>query len=126
MTQEITVVGGIAFANGERVAEMPIERLLIDQTGTDFSKTAQTIGFAAEEAIAKGEIGADDGGLMLVKNLDTANFVTIHGTGEGPLGNDSGGIKIPATEFAIFRFNKTPYATADTGNVEIYYLLLEN
>jgi len=118
MADEITVVTGLAVSNGGREAEMPVNRATYDQTGTDFVCKTQSIGIT-EEAITKGDIGADNGGLMYVKNLDDTNFVTIHATGE------TGGVKLLAGDHQVFRLNSTPYATADTAAVEIEYLLLE-
>ena len=128
MAYEITVVTGLAVSNGTRKAEMPVVRQVLDQTGTDHVKGTLSVNFeTAETAIPTGDIGADDGGLLYVHNLDDTNFVTVHGTGEGTIGagSDAGGVKILAGEEQVFRFAKTPYATADTAAVEIEYLLLE-
>lgn len=89
-------------------------------TGTAHLKAEQSIGFAAEEALVLGEVGA--GGWLIILNLDAANFVSVRAAAAA-----TPPIKVPALGIALFMLHPSataPTVQADTAAVKIKYLLL--
>jgi len=118
MADEITVVTGLAFVKGSQNVEMPVNRETYDMSGTYGYLHSQSVGITAE-ALEIGEIAADDLSWLYVHNIDSTNFVTIHKTGE------TGGVYVGPGDHQVFRFNSTPYATADTAAVILKYCVVQ-
>ena len=119
MADEITYQVYLKLVNGNRKPGWAIAAQTVDQTGTDYNWTTQTISNAAAEALALGDIGTP--GLMMVQNLG-ANYIEIgyDDTGFKPT------VKLLAGEWACFRLAKAaPQAQAITGAVVVEFFLIE-
>jgi hypothetical protein len=121
MVDELTIKTQITFEKGDVKMKQGPTTLTLDVSGEDAIRATQSIGFAAAENIAKGEITTP--GYMWVRNLDDTNFVDI--------GYDDTGFKnvvqLKAGEEALFRLAQaTPQAKADTAAVRIEYIIIED
>ena len=119
MADEITYQVYLKLVNGNRKPGWAIAAQTVDQTGTDYNWTTQTISNAAAEALALGDIGTP--GMMMLHNLG-ANYIEIgyDDTGFKPT------VKVLAGEYSLFRHAQAaPQALANTAPVEIQFLLLE-
>jgi hypothetical protein len=121
MADELMIQTRILFEKGDVKVSQGPTTLVLDVAGTDAIRATQEIGFAAAEAINKGEITTP--GYMWVRNLDPTNFVEI--------GYDDTGfknvVKLKAGEEALFRLAQTtPQAQADTAAVRIEYIIIED
>ena len=100
------------------------QTLNVTISGTRFFLNRQTIGFAAWEALILGDLAA--GGYCYIVNRDSTNYVLVKdGSAEG----DNSLIRLNAGDIAIFRLSPAatiPSVKADTANVEIEYLLLQD
>lgn len=90
-------------------------------TGTKYQKGRQNVG-TAEEALVLGDSAA--GGWVMIKNLGPTNYLQVKAaTGATPL------IRINVDEFALFRLDSgasAPFVQANTGAVEIEYVVMVN
>jgi hypothetical protein len=120
MANEISVKITFSFSKGG--VKFPEQSFTDDITvaGTDAKHGTQTIGFAAEEAIALGDVAA--GGCWFIVNRDPTNFVEIRpNTGVADL------ITLNPGEFTWLRTSSdaVPYAQADTGNCLIEFWIID-
>lgn len=93
---------------------------LVTIAGTRYVANVQNVGFAAAEAIDLGDVGTP--GYMIAHNASAANFVQI--------GYDSGGfkplVKLQPDQWALFPLAQAaPQAQADTGAVNLEYVIVE-
>ena len=118
MADELTVTAGLAYSKSGVALQM---------SGTD--KVTVSANFVmriiytvttAGGALPLGGIAAP--GYFLMQNRDATNFILISNSGDPSL------IKLKAGEYALLRFNTgvTPYAIADTGDVDVEYFLLSD
>lgn len=121
MANELTITLTASFLKGNMAAaaSRAVSAKTITVTGNTCIQNIQTIG-TAEEAILLGDVATP--GYMFVKNMDGTNFVTIRAATGG-----ANCVKLKAGEVALFRHAGTaPFAIADTGNVNIEYLLISD
>ena len=126
MSNEITVsttiklVDAVGYSYDRRISGQQF-----DQTALGASGGIQEIGFGAHQALVVTNL--TDEGWAIFRNLDATNFVE--------LGIDVGAvfkpfIRLEPGEPALFRLSPdavaTPFAQADTGNVLLEYMILEN
>ena len=120
MANEATITAALRFQKGliPQINFAP-GAISIDISGDLPVAIGQTIG-TSEEALDLGDIGGGTLGWIIGRNLDSTNFVEFRaGTGETDL------VKAKAGEPFLFRLaTNTPYAIADTANVDIYYVIL--
>jgi hypothetical protein len=103
MADELMIQTRILFEKGDVKVSQGPTTLVLDVAGTDAIRATQEIGFAAAEAINKGEITTP--GYMWVRNV----------------------VKLKAGEEALFRLAQTtPQAQADTAAVRIEYIIIED
>ena len=119
MAEEITLSASLTFLKGGIGSSLSDTDLTFDVSGTDYFQGTQGVG-TSEEALDLGHITTP--GYCYMKNTDSTNFVSvIRATSEGNC------IKIKAGEVALFRFEATaPFVKADTSEVQIDYLLIED
>jgi hypothetical protein len=119
MANEITISASLAFSKGGIGSSLSDSALQFDVSGTDYFQGTQGVG-TSEEALDIGHITTP--GYCYMKNTDSTNFVSvIRATSEGNC------IKLKAGEIALFRFEATaPFVKADTSDVQIDYLLIED
>ncbi len=124
MADELKVSIALSFLKDLKRAstrDMGMLGLEHDVSGTDYKIGTQIIGFSASEAINKGEVTTP--GWFVVKNLDATNFVEI----DKATFTSPGTVKIKPGEAQAFRFGSSaPHALANTGNVEIAFILIED
>ena len=92
----------------------------ITVAGSHVAAGTQAVGFAAAEALEKGDITTP--GMLYIHNMDGTNYVEVgyDDTGFKPT------VRINAGEYALFRCTQTtPQVKADTGAVNIEYILAE-
>lgn len=119
MADEITLSAKLAFSKSGVEDSFEALGQQFDMAGTEYIKNIQAIA-TSETALQKGSITTP--GLFIVKNLDSTNFVNFRGSSGG-----ANCVKVKAGEVQVFRFSGTaPYAIADTAEVRIQYLLLED
>lgn len=119
MTAKITFDKGLVVGVGRNVTDK-----LIDVTGTRYTQVVQSVGFAAEEALEMGDVGATNAGYCHLKNLDATNFVTF-----GPIAADVHMGRLNAGESCLFRLNKAAAVAviqADTAAVDVEVLVIED
>ena len=120
MANEITLSAALAFIKNNIGDSLSVTDLQIDVSGTKCVHNVQNVGFAADEALQKGDMSTP--GLILVVNRDDTNFVSFRPADEG-----TSTIKVKAGEWQLFRFETTdPLVIADTAAVTIEYLLIED
>jgi hypothetical protein len=121
VADEISVSGKVRVAKGFIELERKVN-FTADMAGTHYSQNAQTIGFAAHEAL---EISTDvaTAGVSYLKNLDATNYVEI-------------GVVVSATFYPVIRLLPgesypvrfsvlTLYAKAHTAAVVLEHLIVE-
>lgn len=121
MADEITINVTLDLANGSVRHTVAPGSLSVDQTTARRVAGTQTIGTAAHEALADGDISTQ--GYVFLMNTDDTNYVEI--------GIDSGGtfyatVKLKAGEYALLRAAGNLYAKANTSDVELDYVILED
>lgn len=125
MANELSISIYGSFSKGGIAAntrDMGMTGLTFTVSGTDVVKGTQSIGFAASEAIGKGEITTP--GYLFIKNTDATNYVELE---KATFTTGTGTVKLKAGEIACFRFSGTaPHALANTAAVVINYLLIED
>lgn len=121
MANEATVTASLDFLKGNvAIVSRAVTALKVTVAGAKYTQIVQEIGFAAEEAIDLGDVGTP--GLCWMKNLDGTNFLEVR-----PATAVADMIKMKAGEPALFRMAATaPFAQADTGNVNLEMLLLDD
>jgi hypothetical protein len=122
VADEITYSAAVAYSKSGRTASRACYGESITVSGGDYVMSTQVIGTSSSEAIAKGEITTP--GVFFVENRDATNYIEIDA---GSFTSGNGTVKVKAGEHAFFRFAATtPHALANTGSVEIAYLLIED
>lgn len=128
MADEIEVTLRLALnetatdASLKSLDEIKRTELKVTQTSKLLAANVQTIGFAAHEALAMGDVAA--AGYAFFRNLDATNFVLI--------GTDAAGTfhpfaKLKKGEAGVIRLGtNAPYAKADTGAVNLYCKILSD
>lgn len=122
MADEITVSVTLACTNGDFSFSRRINSVSVDQTAVGSNGGVQSIGFAAHEAVAIGDLGTEGYGIF--RNLDNTNFVD--------LGIDVAAawkpiMRLKAGEACLFRLSTDVlYAKADTAAVNLEYTILED
>ena len=121
MADEIKVDAILELAGTNVSIKRTLRTLSFDQTTERYHAGVQTIGTGAHEALALGDVGT--AGWIILKNLEAegGNFVEV--------GIDSGAsfyatVKLEAQEAALFRCAAAPYAQANTGAVELEFIVL--
>ena len=84
MSNEISLSLTVMVRNGYLVEQFAPGQILIDQDDPQAGGYTQTIGTTAEQ-IDLGDIDLDDGGVLILRNLDDTNAVDI-----GPAIGDTG------------------------------------
>lgn len=120
MANEITVSMSLSFLKGGIGSSLSFSDLKFDVSGTDYFQGTQGVAQTADEALNLGHLGTP--GWCMIQNTDATNYVTVR------FQNDDGDcIKIKAGETACFRFGATaPFVKANTADVQINYLLIED
>ena len=121
MANEIKVRIGLWVSKGNVSEDVAETDQYLTMTGDHLVHQTQEIGFAAAEALNVGEITTV--GWAYFRNLDATNYVQIgyDDTGFKPT------IKLKAGEYCVCRLGQdAPYAQADTGAVDLEYILIED
>lgn len=123
MANELTITASVSFSKGE-VLQMGFSRAnkQFNVTGTKYIHNLQSIGFAAAEALAIGEVATP--GWCFFFNTDATNYVQILTAVAG-----TAFCKLKAKEFAMLRLPPgvtAPAAQADTAAVELQYMIVED
>ncbi len=118
MADELTVTASVKFTKGNVDMTMVQTAFTPDVAGTLYVRGVQNVG-TSEEALDMGNVTSP--GWAYFRNLDASNFVEIRpATGETDL------VRLLAGESCCFRFIATaPFVLADTGNVDLEYLIVE-
>lgn len=122
MSNELKVVTSMSYSKGNVKLGVAENNQYVDVSGDHSVHRTQEVGFAAHEALDVGEITTVGWGYF--RNLDSTNYVEI--------GIDDGGsfeavVKLKAGEFCFCRLaSNAPYAQADTGAVDLEYMLIED
>jgi hypothetical protein len=121
MANELTLNATFRSLKDSTKHSLEVSGLQVSVSGTISARNRQNVG-TSEELLDLG--GVTVPGWCIIINRDATNFVEVRAaTGLADL------IRINAGEFALFRFAAectTPYVIANTGAVEIEYILLEN
>lgn len=122
MADELSLTVSLSFSKGgAKVRRVVSKKVTI--TGDAFVHGFQTL-VAASEAELVQLTAVGDPGWVLIINLDETNFIEVGAT------TGVYTVKILAGEFALFRFAKeqtvTVLALADSGNVDIEYIIIED
>lgn len=118
MADELTVSGNVTFIKGSTSVSFGKTGLTFDVTGTKHAHVLHTVG-TSEEALLKGDVGTP--GLLAIYNRDATNYATFR-----PASGGVDTVKILPGELAIFRCaTSAPYLLANTGAVDLEYLLIE-
>lgn len=121
MANEITLTMGMRVRKGGLAIDIATNQLARTLTGARRASQTQTIGTGAHEALVIGDVSS--AGYAFFKNLDGTNYVE--------LGRDLTGTFVPfakllAGDIAMLPLTSTAvYAKANTGAVELDYLILE-
>lgn len=122
MANEITYKVSLFFEKGNipRTGDSSGDKLAT-LSGDDYEFRTQLVG-TSEEALHVGDVGTP--GMCLMQNLDDTNFVSVRAaTGAANT------VELKPGEWSLFRLARTataPYVIANTANVRIRYLLLED
>lgn len=120
MADEIAVSAILQVAKGTLIVKPTQPNFTATMTGSGiYASGAAAIGFAAHEAIPLGDVSTPRWSRF--KNLDATNFVQI--------GVDASGtfvpfVKLKPGEACVLPLAAAPYAQADTGAVNLEYLIL--
>ena len=117
MANEITYTFQMRLSNGNLSDSFASGQKSADQSNALLIRNVQNIGTSAE-ALSLGDVSSP--GLASFQNLDDTNFVEI--------GVDSGGFvtfaKLKPGELSIVRLGTSaPYAKADTGAIDLFYII---
>ena len=114
MADELTLRASLSFVKGSKAAALALALTTFDVAGGNYMSNVQNVGFAAEEALVLGDVGA--GGYLIGINRDTTNFMEIRpATGVADL------IQLKPGDVCMFRLATTataPFVIADTAAVE--------
>jgi len=125
MANEILMTAKLAFDKGLVVGVSRDESdKNVTVTGARYSQVVQNVGFAAEEAMEMGDVGAANAGYCHIKNLDSTNFITY-----GPLATETHLGRLNAGESALLRLNKaaaTAVIQANTAACDVEILVVED
>jgi hypothetical protein len=122
MANEITITAELRVAKGGAMDGLRFGPGVFTFTGSRLIHGAQSIGFAAEEALQLGEVTA--GGWIFLRNLDATNFVSMRGaTGQTPLVKMGPGQ--PAGPFVLHPSATAPTLQANVAACTVEYLVLE-
>jgi hypothetical protein len=120
MSDEIKVTVKVGITKGDLSLTRTVNNHTSDQTGDGMQYGVQNVG-TSDEPLEMGDIGT--AGICYLRNLDDTNYVEI--------GQDSGGfvalMKLLPGEVACGRLaTDAPRAKANTGAIELEYLIFEN
>ena len=123
MANEITITGSLVLnrSTAPKFSDsMKFSGIQTGQAGDAYVAGSQTIGYAADEALAKGEIALI--GFFMLKNLDPTDFVTI-----GLTDNGTKVIKVLAGHVVgpVYVDAANLWVQADTSDCVVEYLLIE-
>ena len=105
--------------SGEDPIEIDSLTRYFDMTGTEHETGVISVGFAAKESVAKGDVGTI--GWVYLKNLDSTNFIAAGDDADSP------SIKMKAGEFFLGRWNATNISViADTAACRMQYVMIED
>ena len=121
MANELKIITQMRFSKGGTELIRGSKDTFVTVSGNYAVHNVQAVGFAAAEALIKGDITTV--GYCWFKNLDATNFVEV--------GYDDTGfknvIKLKAGEEAVVRLGQnTPQAQADTAGVKLEYIMVED
>lgn len=116
MANEITYQLQALLNNGELSDNFASGSKSVDQSSALLIRNVQNIGFAADEALALGDVATP--GFCIFKNLDDTNYVEIG------VGSFTPFLKLKPGELALCRLGTTaPRAQADTAAVDLFYII---
>jgi len=121
MANEISYQIQALLTNGNLRDNYSSGSLAADQANAFLIRNVQTIGFAAAEALDLGDLTTP--GITIFFNMDDTNFVEI--------GSDSGGfvpfMKLKPGEMGMCRLGTAaPQAKADTGAIDLFYIIYDD
>ena len=106
------------YTAGNPPVDVKTNTKYITVTGRETNDNVYSIGFAAKENIAAGDIGTF--GYVYIENLDGTNFVEFGDDADAPTG------KLLAGEFALLRWGATNLSIlADTAAVRVRVVAIE-
>ena len=120
MANELKITTALRFVKGTINFDIAESDQYVDVSGDHSIYRTQEIGTSAE-TLDIGEITTV--GWAFFRNLDNTNYVDI--------GYDDSGfknlIRLKAGKYCIFRLaQNTPYAKANTANIDLEYILIED
>lgn len=116
MANEISYQFQILLSNGDLTDSFQSSSQSADQSTALLIRNVQEIGFAADEALALGDVTTP--GYAVFQNLDDTNYVEIG------VGSFTAFLKLEPGEFALCRLGTTaPRAQADTAAVDLFYII---
>jgi len=123
MANELTFQFQTNLSNGELKDQHSSNSISVDQTTAKLVRNVQTVGTAAAgEALDMGDLAS--AGYAIFVNLDDTNFVEI---GRSIGGSFEEFLKVEPGEQALCRLaTATPYAKADTSDVELFYIIYDD
>ena len=122
MPNEITASFSLKLINGKLIDNYTSPSLRISQATAKLVRDVQSIATGAHAALNLG--GVSTPGVGVFSNLDGTNFVDI--------GSDDGGtfhpfLRLKAGEQQFIRLStNAPYALADTGAIDLFYIIYED
>ena len=123
MANELIITASMSFTKGVYTASVPSGTYAITVTGTKYLKNVQNIGITIE-ALEVGDIVTP--GFIYAINRDLTNYVELFDSNNDTLPAVAFA-KLKAGEFCIVRLSTVaPYAKANTGAVNLEYLIIED
>ena len=122
MPNEISYQFQTNLTNGSLKDTHASQGLVTDQTTAKLIRNVQTIGFVAHGALKLGDLVTP--GIAVFQNLDDTNFLEI--------GLDVAAVFVPfakikpGEQFFIRLSTSAPFALADTADVELFYIILDD
>jgi hypothetical protein len=120
MANELQIQVGVNYTKNAATFQRSPSTSAVTVSGNHVVCGTQAVGFAAAEALGKGDITTC--GYLFIHNLDATNFVQVgyDDSGFKPL------VKLLKGEWSLFRLaQNTPQVQADTGACNIEYWLFE-
>jgi len=116
MSNELTYQFQTLLSNGSLTDSFASSSRSADQASALLIRNVQSIGFAADELLQLGDVVTP--GFAVFQNLDDTNFVEIG------VGSFTAFLKLKPGELCICRLSTTaPRAQADTGAVDLFYII---
>lgn len=123
MANELTLSTSLSYSKDSTGPEALAVSKQIDVTNKLYAKGRMTVTTSGEIALELGAVTGANLGYAQFVNRDATNFIEIL-TGTSGLAF----AKLLPGESAVFRFGQSvtaPYATADTGDCDLEYLIIE-